>query len=307
VFGLVPGWSTLAVHFRPLQITAEVLEQRLRLRQRLREPLNTVPAAPRCVRIPVSFLPDHAVDLESVAAACGFLVEACIAELTGSALRVRLIGFSPGFPYLSGLPEVLHVPRRALLRGGWGGFEGRRLVSGDYLAVCELTSDKALPWLPSADKQAAWSIRLQSLPNDAPTILRFVAGTYWEQLTPDSRDAVLGQSFAIRPESDRMGYRLRGSELVLAGSEQGRLKSAAVVPGTLQLPADGQLLLLMADCAPTGGYPRIGHVISADLSLAGQLRPGDALRLVQVTHVEALEALRVQERALRAALVMARL
>jgi antagonist of KipI len=67
------------------------------------------------------------------------------------------------------------------------------------------------------------------------------------------------------------------------------------------------LLLLMADCAPTGGYPRIGHVISADLSLAGQLRPGDALRLVQVTHVEALEALRVQERALRAALVMARL
>ena len=204
------------------------------------------------------------------------------------------------------VPELLGS-RSTLLRGGWGGFEGRRLVSGDCLAVCELTSDKALPWLPSADKQAAWSIRLQSLPNDAPTILRFVAGTHWEQLTPDSRDAVLGQSFAIRPESDRMGYRLRGSELVLAGSEQGRLKSAAVVPGTLQLPADGQLLLLMADCAPTGGYPRIGHVISADLSLAGQLRPGDALRLVQVTHVEALEALRVQERALRAALVMARL
>lgn len=206
------------------------------------------------------------------------------------------------------VPEMLGS-RSTLLRGGWGGFEGRRLVAGDCLAACELTKDAALPWLPSADKQAAWSIRLQSLPNDAPTILRFVAGTHWEQLSANSRALLQGQNFVIRPESDRMGYRLRGSELALEqeGSEQGRLKSAAVVPGTLQLPADGQLLLLMADCAPTGGYPRIGHVISADLSLAGQLRPGDALRLVQVTHAEALEALRVQERALRSAMVMSRL
>lgn len=206
------------------------------------------------------------------------------------------------------VPELLGS-RSTLLRGGWGGFEGRRLAAGDCLAVCDANIGTAAAWQPAVDTPPAWSIRLQWLPGGAPATLRFVAGSHWGQLTLKSRELLLGQSFVIRPESDRMGYRLRGSELTLeqAGSEQGRMKSAAVVPGTLQLPADGQLLLLMADCAPTGGYPRIGHVISADLSLAGQLRPGDALRLVQVTHVEALEALRVQERALRAAMVMARL
>ncbi|MEY3176764.1 MAG: 5-oxoprolinase subunit PxpB [Planctomycetota bacterium] len=204
------------------------------------------------------------------------------------------------------VPQLLGS-RSTLLRSGWGGFGGRRLAAGDCLAVGEAVAAAGVCGIPVAVGEGfpRWGIRLQPLPGKEPARLRFVAGTHFGQLTCDSRAQLLEGRFELRPESDRMGYRLRGPVLELASAEQGRLKSAGVVPGTLQLPADGQLLLLMADCAPTGGYPRIGHVISADLSLAAQLRPGDSLRLEQVTTAEALRAFEQQERELRAALVMA--
>jgi KipI family sensor histidine kinase inhibitor len=112
--GLVPGWSTLAVHFHPLDVSAEVLAGRLRMR--LNRAGGTVRTTERCHRIPVSFAPEHAVDLRDVATACSLTVSDCIAILTTSVFRVRMIGFAPGFPYLSGLPEVLHLPRRATPR-----------------------------------------------------------------------------------------------------------------------------------------------------------------------------------------------
>ncbi|MEY3176763.1 MAG: hypothetical protein RLZZ436_4677 [Planctomycetota bacterium] len=114
VRGLVPGWSTLAVHFSPLEESPSVLENRLRLQ--LRRAPETVLTAPRCLRIPVSFAPEHALDLPEVAMSCGLTVSGCIAALTASVFRVRLIGFAPGFPYLSGLPEAFHLPRRATPR-----------------------------------------------------------------------------------------------------------------------------------------------------------------------------------------------
>ncbi|MFM7038324.1 MAG: 5-oxoprolinase subunit PxpB [Planctomycetaceae bacterium] len=114
IYGLVPGWSTLAVHFNPLVISADVLEERLR------HDLSSAGAAerktPRLLRIPVSFAPEHTPDLCDVATACGLTAPECIAVLTTSIFRVRMIGFAPGFPYLSGLPEVLHLPRRATPR-----------------------------------------------------------------------------------------------------------------------------------------------------------------------------------------------
>lgn len=114
ICGLVPGWSTLAVHFSPLVISADVLEERLR--QDLRSGLAAARTTPRCLRIPVSFAPEHTPDLCDVANASGLTIPECIAVLTTSIFRVRMIGFAPGFPYLSGLPDVLHLPRRATPR-----------------------------------------------------------------------------------------------------------------------------------------------------------------------------------------------
>ena len=85
------------------------------------------------------------------------------------------------------------------------------------------------------------------------------------------------------------------------------LLSEGVIPGTIQLPPDGNPILLMADCAPTGGYPRIGHVITADLGIAAQLRPGQLVRFAMVTLDQAQVFFRQQRQMLTKALIMAEL
>ena len=71
--------------------------------------------------------------------------------------------------------------------------------------------------------------------------------------------------------------------------------SDATPMASIQVPASGQPILLMADRQTTGGYPKIATVISADLSLAGQLAPGDWIEFAACSRDEAVEALRQQE------------
>ena len=77
-----------------------------------------------------------------------------------------------------------------------------------------------------------------------------------------------------------MGYRLQGNALKV--KEEMQLISSGVTFGTMQLLPDGQLIVLMADHQTTGGYPRIGHVISADLPLLAQCNPGDEIKFLAV-------------------------
>ena len=87
-----------------------------------------------------------------------------------------------------------------------------------------------------------------------------------------------------------MGLRLDGKP-VLCNEEEGLLPSTAVFPGTIQLPPDGNPIILLADAQTTGGYPVVGTVIHADVPLAAQVRPGDEIRLEPTTIDEAYEAL----------------
>jgi len=90
--------------------------------------------------------------------------------------------------------------------------------------------------------------------------------------------------FTVRPESNRMGLRLSGEPVPVPPRE---MVSQPVAPGAIQVTRDGQLILLGVDGQTIGGYPRIAHVISADLDLVGQLRPGDQLSFQTVTLAEA--------------------
>jgi antagonist of KipI len=90
-----------------------------------------------------------------------------------------------------------------------------------------------------------------------------------------------------------MGYRLEGAKLSLRAPLE--LLSEAVTFGTVQLPPGGDPIILMADCATTGGYPRLGEVASADLPLIAQLKPGDRVRFRVVDVAEAQRALLHQE------------
>jgi antagonist of KipI len=95
------------------------------------------------------------------------------------------------------------------------------------------------------------------------------------------------RTFAVLPESDRMGLRLRGEPLLPPDRE---LVSEPVCPGAVQVTRDGQCIVLGVDGQTIGGYPKVAQVIAADLDKLGQLRPGEEVRF-RVVSLEAAESL----------------
>ncbi|MBH0207000.1 MAG: biotin-dependent carboxyltransferase [Nitrospira sp.] len=106
--------------------------------------------------------------------------------------------------------------------------------------------------------------------------------------------------YTVSPQSDRMGYRLAGTKIARKGLDQ--FISDGTAMGALQVPPDGQPILLMADRQTTGGYPKIAVVISGDLPFAAQLVPGDRIRFAQCSVAEARATMRRQRADLDAAL-----
>jgi antagonist of KipI len=104
-------------------------------------------------------------------------------------------------------------------------------------------------------------------------------------------DAFFTQTYEVTPASNRMGLRLKGKPLA---RRSGELVSEAVAPGAVQVTNDGQPVVLGVDGQTIGGYPKIAHVIRADLDRLAQLRPGDRLQFVRVSLDEA--AVAAQER-----------
>ncbi|MGE0863507.1 MAG: biotin-dependent carboxyltransferase family protein [Vicinamibacterales bacterium] len=166
-----------------------------------------------------------------------------------------------------------------------GGLDGRALQAGDRLPVMPLTP-------PGPVRKAAGL----TLPTGGRTRLRVMPGPQDHWFRADALRTVAGVSFCVSPRSNRMGYRLQGPPLPRAND--GELISEPVGMGAIQVPAAGEPILLMADRQTAGGYPKIGHVISADLPLAGQLAPGDFIEFILCTRQEALAALIGRERQL---------
>ena len=119
----------------------------------------------------------------------------------------------------------------------------------------------------------------------AEPAVRFIAGAEYHLLTEQGRDVLRQSDFAVSPDSNRMGLRLTGPALHLTGDAE--MVSAAVTFGTIQRLPNGQLIVLMADHQTSGGYPRIGNVISADLPLLAQLVAGSTIRFRAVPIEEA--------------------
>lgn len=176
--------------------------------------------------------------------------------------------------------------RSTYLHGKLGGYAGRALQEGDILNIANST----LTVSPAACSWRVGSV----LPayDDSPT-LRVVLGSEYDWLTHQSQEHLFQSEFVVTPQSDRTGYRLSGPKLQLQSPRE--LISEAVCPGVIQVPADGQPILLMADCATTGGYPKAACVASVDLPLAAQLRPGDRLRFAAISLAEAQSLMRQQE------------
>jgi len=158
---------------------------------------------------------------------------------------------------------------------GFGGFGGRPLQAGDVLP---LDPAGAVP-LPPAPAPPA---------SDGP--IRFLWGPHAELFAPELRHHFLRAAFAISRQLDRMGVRLADGEGVFAGGTPLSLVSDAVVAGDIQILGDGTPIVLMRDHQPTGGYPRIGTLLSSELERFAQLRPTSSVRFVPVSpaHARAL-------------------
>lgn len=125
--------------------------------------------------------------------------------------------------------------------------------------------------------------------------IRIIIGNEHTLLDEYSKQKLQNQTFTIGFDSNRMGYRLIGEPLKLTTSDSGSILSSAVDFGTIQLLPSGQLIILMADHQTTGGYPRIGHVISVDLPILAQLGANDSFKFQVVCIQESQELLFLRE------------
>ena len=129
-----------------------------------------------------------------------------------------------------------------------------------------------------------------------PHEIFFIEGNEFKNLTGQSANDFLESNFIIHPFSDRMGYQVKGPELEM--KEKTELVSASVSFGTIQLLPGGEIVILMADHQTTGGYPRLGHVITAHLPKLAQLRPSDCIQFKKITIDKAEELLFAQQKEL---------
>lgn len=165
-------------------------------------------------------------------------------------------------------------------RSGFGGFNGCPVKSGDNLP------------LKGSHDLSAQSQRLPAADYLARESIRIVWGTQSDVFSAEVRDALLHSEFRVSAERDRMGARLitdAGSMAAVTGLSG---VSDAVLIGDIQVAGDGVATVLLADRQPTGGYPRIATVITADLDTISQMPTGKPFRFELVTASQAVDALR---------------
>jgi antagonist of KipI len=171
-----------------------------------------------------------------------------------------------------------------------GGFEGRALRAGDMLPLGPRGGQR-----PRTDAVRA-AIDLTRAAAARPAIVRVLPGPQADRFADEALDALQSAPYTVGDQSDRMGFRLHGPPLVHRRGAD--IISDATPLGVLQVPASGQPIMLMADRQTAGGYPKLATVITADISVAGQLGAGETLMFAVCTPGEALSALIAQERAL---------
>lgn len=120
--------------------------------------------------------------------------------------------------------------------------------------------------------------------------IRIILGPQDDHFTAEAIADLLNAEYLATAQSDRMGMRLEGKALAHREPALADIVSDGVAPGVIQVPGNGQPIILLADCQTVGGYPKIATVISADLPRLAQVRPGQAIRFATVDAAQALQA-----------------
>ncbi|MDH5339275.1 MAG: biotin-dependent carboxyltransferase family protein [Rubrivivax sp.] len=187
--------------------------------------------------------------------------------------------------------EGLALPRMlgsasTYARAALGGIDGRALTAGSRLRAPP-ASERLEQMLPDPPRPAAGPVRV-------------VAGPQADHFASATLAAFVDAEYRVGTDADRMGVRLDGPALAHLGAPE--IVSDATVPGSIQVPGNGQPIVLLADAQTAGGYPKIGTVIGADLPRLAASRPGQVLRFAWVDAAEGERLARLAEAELKAML-----
>ena len=191
--------------------------------------------------------------------------------------------------------------RSTYLPAKFGGLEGRLLRAGDSLPLIENVSSISLQRYKNLESKkdtaglrtVSWSAPALTLPEREPIVIHAMEGRHYAHFDAAAQRAFFEATWKISPDSNRMGFRLAGP--TLARAEAFEILSEPACLGTVQVPANGLPITLMADHQTTGGYPKIAEIAAADVPRLAQLAPGGAVQFARCT----LEQARELRRALR--------
>ena len=185
------------------------------------------------------------------------------------------------------VPEVMNSAS-TLLPAAIGGYLGRNLRAADILQIDERATDSTR----TLKNRASYQKRVESS-------IRVTETTQTDWFSAATIKQFQGSTFALSEQADRAGIRLQGD--AVRADRSSELITEGISLGAIQVPSDGQPIILFVDQQTTGGYPKIANVIAADLPRVGQLRPRDEIKFQFVSFAEAIDVLRHQEASLREA------
>ncbi|WP_251033417.1 biotin-dependent carboxyltransferase family protein [Bacillus sp. ISL-75] len=197
------------------------------------------------------------------------------------------------------VPEVMGS-KSTYLRAAIGGLHGRSLQKGDVFesGTFNTLSRALVHQLERMTTHIPWSVNYTEFISFNKTqTIRVLRGAEFERFDTASQQTFLSNRYTLTTQADRMGYRLEGESLKL--SEKFELLSEGVTYGTIQVPSNGKPIILMADRQTTGGYPKIGQVISVDLPCLAQMQPNANMEFKEVSLEQAEIELIMQEQMLR--------
>jgi len=182
------------------------------------------------------------------------------------------------------VPPVLGS-RATYLRGRMGGVHGRALVRDDRLPTGAAAAPR--PRTVPESARPRWGGEI---------LLHVVLGPQGDRFADEGIATLLGSTYEVLPQSDRMGARLGGPRIAHARGHD--IISDGIPLGGVQVPGDGQPIVMLVDRQSTGGYTKIATVCSFDVARVGQAKPGQRVRFTGVDVVGAHRLLRESNAAL---------
>ena len=180
------------------------------------------------------------------------------------------------------VPEVLGS-RSTYLPGVFGGLQGRVMKRGDALPLAEnseaLSRERFERLKRKRGSSVPWSVPSFTVPAREPIVLHAIEGEHFGEFDANMQRAFFETVWRVTPDSNRMGYRLGGPTLARAKTDE--IISGPTCLGSVQVPADGVPIALMADHQTTGGYPRMAEIASADVPRLAQIAPGGTVHFAR--------------------------